>query len=129
MSVGVTYNFVGIHDRLEAMRNREKRHVLSEPLSQRRLDDSVRLIVDRTRRLVQNEQLALADDRTRKRENLTLANGEVAAATRDGAVERDAAFVGFVLQREEAGGTQRVVERRVVVLGERVQVLAECAAE
>lgn len=58
-----------------------------------------------------------------------MANGEVAAAAGDLAVERDAAFVVFALEGEEAGGAERVVEDGVVVLPEGVEILAEGTAQ
>lgn len=70
--------------------------------------------------LVENQQLALPHDCTREREDLALADRQVAAAARDLAVERQAALVCLILQREKAGGAEGVVEDRVVVLGEGV---------
>ena len=60
---------------------------------------------------------------------MALADGEVRATTGDFAVERDARLVGLALQAEETGGAERVVEYGVIVLAERIEVMAECAAE
>lgn len=83
----------------------------------------------RTRTFVENEQLAPPHDRPREREDLPLPDGQVRAAPRDLRVERDARHVALVLQVEEPGGAQGVVEDCVGVFGERVEVLAERAAE
>ena len=80
-------------------------------------------------RLIEDEELALAHDRTRQRENLALADRQVAAAARDLGVERDAALVHLALQREQACSAERVVQDSIVVLREGVEVLAERAAE
>ena len=111
------------------MRDREEGDILPELRSEGRLDDGVGLVVDRGRRLVKDEQLALAHDRASEREDLALADGEVRATTGDLAVERDARLVGLALQAEETGGAERVVEHRIVVLAEGIEVLAEGAAE
>jgi hypothetical protein len=114
------------------VRDREDGDVRRELAAERRLDHRVRLVVDRGRRLVEDEHLALAHERAREREDLALAHGQVPAAARDRAVEpeRRGAVRGLVrLQREQARGAQRVVERRVVALSERIQVLAQRAAE
>ena len=86
------------------MRHGEKGDILAEPLSQRRLDDSIRLVVDGGRRFIEDQQLALTDDRACQCEDLALADGEIAAAARDLAIECDATLVCLVLQREEASG-------------------------
>ena len=80
-------------------------------------------------RLIEDEELALAHDRTRQRENLALANRQVAASARDLGVERDAALVRLALQREQACGAEGVIQDGVVVLREGVEVLPERAAE
>ena len=81
------------------------------------------------RTFIENEELALAHDRTRQRENLALADRQVAAAARDLGVERDPSLVGLALQREQTRGTQRVVKNGIVVQRERIEVLTERAAE
>lgn len=83
----------------------------------------------RTRTFVENEQLAPPHDRAREREDLPLPDGQVRAAPRDLRVERDSRRVALGLQVEQPGGAQGVVEDRVGVLGERVEVLAERPAE
>lgn len=83
----------------------------------------------RTRTFVENEQLAPPHDRPRERENLPLPDGQVRAAPRDLRIERNARRVALVLQVEEPGGAQGVIEDGVEVFGERVQVLAERPAE
>ena len=80
-------------------------------------------------RLVEDEELALTYDRAGQREDLALADRQVAATARDLGVERDAALVVFALEGEEAGGAERVVEDGVVVLPEGVEILAEGTAE
>lgn len=130
----------------------QQRHVLVELCAEGRLDDAVRLIICHTtttcqyparatlanetealtdggRRLVEDQELAPPDDGAREREDLPLADGQVRTAARDLAVERDARVVALVLQVEEACGAERVVEHRVVVLREGVEVLAERSAE
>lgn len=83
----------------------------------------------RVRTFVENQQLALAHNRPREREDLALADGQVAASARDRRVERDPALVRLALEREQARGAQRVVEHDVVVEREGVEVLAEGATE
>lgn len=83
----------------------------------------------RTRTFVENEQLAPPHDRARERKDLPLPYGQVRATPRDLRVERYARRVALVLQVEEPGGAQGVVEDRVGVFGERVEVLAERVAE
>ena len=130
----MTYDLVGVHDCLQTVRDRQKRHVLAQLRPERLLDDRVRLVIcaliskklisslgrialtDRRRRLVQNKQLAPAHDRAREREDLALADGQVRAAARDLGVERDARVVRLVLQVEEPRGAERGVQDRVGVL-------------
>lgn len=83
----------------------------------------------RTRTFVENEQLAPPHDRAREREDLPLPDGQVCAAPRDLRVERYARRVALVLQVEEPGGAQGVIEDGVEVFGERVDVLAERPTE
>ena len=81
------------------------------------------------RTFVENQQLALAHNRPREREDLALADGQVAASTGDGRVERDPTLVRLALKRKQARGAQRVVEHDVVVEREGIEVLAERATE
>ena len=74
----------------------EQCHVAAQLISQRLLDDRIRLIVDRGRRLIKDEQLAAAHESTSKCENLPLTDGEVATSARDLRVKRDA-IVGVVV--------------------------------
>ena len=80
------------------------------------------------RTFVENKQLAVADHRTRERNDLALANRQVPAAARDLGVERDPVLVRELLEREEPRSAKRVVKRRVVVLPEQVEVVPERAA-
>jgi hypothetical protein len=110
------------------VRDDDDGHVARELTAERRLDDCVRLVVNRRRRLVEDEQLALPHERARKRDDLALPDRQVPAAARDRAVEpeRRARLLGGVrLQREEARGAERVVQRRVVVPAEWIEVLAQ----
>jgi hypothetical protein len=65
-----THDLVRVHDRLQAVRDRDHRHVPLELRPQRGLDDRIRLVVDRGRRLVENEQLALPHDGSRQGDDL-----------------------------------------------------------
>ena len=89
----------------------------------------VRRLTDGGRRLVQDEQLTPAHDRAREGEDLALADGQVRAASRDLAVECDSGLVILVLQAEQAGGTERVIQDCVIVLREGVEVLAQRATQ
>lgn len=40
-----THDLVGVHDRLQAVRNREQGHILAELGAEGRLDDRVRLVI------------------------------------------------------------------------------------
>ena len=81
------------------------------------------------RTFIENEELALAHDRSCQCKDLALADGEVTTTARDLGVERDASLVGLALQREQTRGTQRVVKNGIVVQRERIEVLTERAAE
>ena len=92
---------------------------------------------DRGRRLVEDEQFALAEHRARERDDLPLADGHVPAPARDLRVEpepeRGRALVRgrtrVWCEGEEAGGAEGRVQGRVGVRAERVEVLAERAGE
>ena len=84
---------------------------------------------DSRRRLVEDEQLALAHDGSRKRNDLPLSNGQVAASTGDLSVERDPIFVRELLKREEASGTECIVQRRVIILAEHIEIVSERSAK
>ena len=111
------------------MSDREERNVLPKLCSERCLDDGVGLVVDCRRRLVEDEQLAPAHDRPRKREDLALPYRQVRPAACDLAVKRDPRFIAFVLEVEETGRAKRVVQHRIVMLREGVEVLAERPAQ
>ena len=85
---------------------------------------------DRGRRLVEDEQFALAEHRARERDYLPLADGHVPAPTRDLRVEPEPERGRTWAWREgeEAGGAEGRVQGRVGVRAERVEVLAESAA-
>ena len=109
MESSVTYDLVRIHDRLQAMRDRQQCNILSKLGTKRLLDDRVRLIVwspsdpsqqlhlaskrltltNGRRRLVKDEQLAPAHNRTRECEDLALSHGQVRPTACDLAIERD----------------------------------------
>ena len=84
---------------------------------------------DSRRGLIEDEQLALADDGTGKGENLALTDRQVAAAARDGRVKCNTALVRLILEREQASSAQGIVQHHVVIEPERIEVLAEGAAE
>jgi hypothetical protein len=58
-----------------------------------------------------------------------LTSTKVTASGRDLAVEREPVLVRVRLERKQSGRAQRIVQLRVVVLPEHVQVLPECAAD
>jgi hypothetical protein len=124
-----TDDLVRVGDRLQSMGNRDDRHVGLQLGAKRRLDDCVRLVVDRRGSLVEHEQFALPHDRTRERDDLPLADGQIPAARRDHAVQREPVLVRLALEREEARGAERIVQLRVVVLPEHVEVLPERPTE
>lgn len=55
-------------------------------------------------------------------EDLSLPNTKIAPTTRNNAIQRELALFHLLLEGEEAGGTQRAVQTRVVVLLEGIQV-------
>lgn len=81
------------------------------------------------RTFIKNEQLALPDHSSRQRNNLSLADGQIAPTTSHGTIERDHTLVAFILYREETGGTEGGVQRRVVKLVEWIEVTTEGAAQ
>jgi hypothetical protein len=92
------------------------------------LNDSVRFVIDGGRGLVKNEQLALTHEGTSKGEDLTLANGEIAATACDGAVECQAGcclLSIMFLQCEKAGGAKRFVQDDIIMLPEWIQILSQ----
>jgi hypothetical protein len=56
---------------------------------------------------------------------LTLANGQVSAAARNGSLESDPSIIIFALDREQTGSMESVVERSVVALTEWIQISSE----
>ena len=79
--------------------------------------------------LVENEEFAPAHNCTRQSKYLALTDREVGTSARNLRVECDARFVILILQVEEAGGTQSVVQYSIVVFPEGIEVLTECSAE
>ena len=76
------------------------------------------------RTFVENKQLAATDHRTRERNDLSLADGEVASATGYLTVKGDAALIHVTLQVEQTSRAQRIVEDGIIMLFERIQILA-----
>lgn len=81
------------------------------------------------RTFIQNEQLALSDNCSRQGKDLALANRQVATTTRNGGIKSDTAFVALILQREQSRSTQSIVQNRIIILSEGVQVLPQGTAE
>jgi hypothetical protein len=111
------------------VRYTDHRHIPLQLRPKRRLDHRVRLVVDCGRRLVQDQQLALSHNRTSQCNDLPLPDGQVPAAGRNLAVERQPALVCLRLEREQAGRTQGVVQLDVIVLAEHVQVPPKCPGQ
>jgi hypothetical protein len=107
------------------VRHADHRHISLQLRPERRLDHRVRLVIDRGRRLVQDQQLTLSHDRSSQCNDLPLPDGQVPAAGRDLTVERQPALVCLRLECEQAGRAQGVIQLGVIVLAEHVQVLAE----
>jgi hypothetical protein len=80
---------------------------------------------DGRRGLVQDQQLALTQDRTGKGNNLSLADGQVASTRRDLTLEREPILVPLGLEREQARRAESGVKFGIVVLVEHVEVLPE----
>jgi hypothetical protein len=100
-------------------------HISLQLRPERRLDHRIRLVIDRGRRLVQDQQLTLSHDRSSQCNDLPLPDGQVPAAGRDLTVERQPALVCLRLECKQASRTQGVVQLDVVVIAEHVQVLPE----
>jgi hypothetical protein len=54
-----THNLVRVHNRLQAVRDSDDSHVALQLRTERRLDDRVRLVVDRGGGFIEDEALAL----------------------------------------------------------------------
>lgn len=78
---------------------------------------------------IENQQLAPPHDSPSESQDLPLPHRQVRTSSCDLCVERDARLVVLVLQIEQPGGAQGAVEDGVIVLRERVEVLAKGAAE
>ena len=86
------------------------------------------------RTFIEDEQLALPNDRTRQCHDLSLADREIGPGGGDARVEREPALVaggrlGLGLELGETRGSKGAVEGRVVDLIEWVEVLANRAVE
>ena len=75
-------------------------------------------------RLIQDQQLALADDRAGEGDDLPLSYRQVPTTTSNLGVQGEPALISEALEREQSGGAERIVQHGVVVLSEDVQVLA-----
>ena len=60
---------------------------------------------------------------------MALPDRQVRPSASNLAVKRDPRVVAFVLEVEETGGAKRLVQHRVVVLREGVEVLTKCTAQ
>ena len=98
-------------------------------LSKPKLTDRICPHTDRRRRFVKNEQLALPHDCAREGNDLALTNREITSTTRDSTVKRQTPLVSLSLQREETSRMKSLVQRRVVMLREWVEVLAQSTRE
>lgn len=91
---------------------------------------------------IEDEELALPQDRPCESQYLPLSYGEVAASGSYLRIKSNAACVCLAInhgrglgrrsglgKREQPGGAERVVHLRVVEFVERVEVLAECTAQ
>ena len=126
------------------MRDSDDSHVVSELVPQRLLDDSIRLVVcvapimlctqhswrsrvrtDSRGRFVEYEQLALAHDRPRKRNNRALSYREIIPATSNLCVQRYPVLLREALEREQSSGLQGVVQSSIVEFFEHVEVLTQ----
>ena len=70
------HDAVAIDDRIQPVSNRQHRTVL-EAHTHQALDQLIRLVVDTRRRLVQHQDLGLAEQRATDADELSLARGEV----------------------------------------------------
>jgi hypothetical protein len=95
---GGTHDLIRVHDGLQTMGNRDDSHIVFELRAQRRLNDSIGIVVykvqvsttlsrmvngiltDSGSRLVENKDFGLADDGPRKTNNLALADRNIAAS-------------------------------------------------
>lgn len=72
--------------------------------------------------LIKDEELRSSEYCTSKRNNLSLSNGQVGAPAGDSTVGSDSPFVILALQGEKPRRTKSLIELRVVVRGEDVEV-------
>lgn len=84
------------------MSDSDDRHTALQLRPQRRLDNRVRLVVNRRRRFVEHEQLALADDRSGERDDLTLPDRQISTTGSNLAIKRQAVLTRLGLEREQA---------------------------
>ena len=120
MESSVTYDLVRIHDRLQAVRDRQQRNIFSELGAKRLLDDRVRLVVlypdqqlhltskritltNGRRRFVEDKEFASAHDGPREREDLALPDRQVRSTPSDLAIQRDPRLIVLVLEIEKTG--------------------------
>jgi len=75
------------------MRDRDQRYVPSKLVSERCLYNRIRLVINSRRRFIEYKQFATAHYRTRERQDLPLADREVAPATCDLAIKRETAII------------------------------------
>ena len=119
-------DLVGVADRREPVRDRDRRAALGEPV-ERLLDGALGLRVEGARRLVEHEHGRVAQDRARDRDALLLAAGEAVAALAD---DRVVAVGQAGDQVVDARGAGRLLDLLVGRVGPgEAQVLADRRVE
>ena len=115
-----------VHDRLQTMCDRDD-SAIAENSGERVQDQRVSVVIQRRCRFVQNEHPATPNECTGEGDDLALAEGEVASRSADDGVNIDTLFFWEVLlEGEESGRAESIVERRVIFCVEWIEVLADC---
>jgi hypothetical protein len=128
MRIESTHHAIAVDDRRQSVCNDENAYVLPYLRPQALLNDLVRIQVNRGRRFIQDEQLASAHHRPRKRDDLSLSDGEIGPARSNRGIEMQA-FMTLRVEREQSSGTKGIVQCPIVVLAQDVEVPAERSGE
>src|SRR4051812_12416352 len=116
----------GVADRRETVRDDERRAAVQEP-PERTLDLSLGADVDRARRLVEDQDARVGEERARERDELALAEGEAEAALAELGVVAVLEEVDEIVGADRGGRSGDLVARRLGP-AER-DVVGNCARE
>jgi len=77
------------------------------------------------RTFIQDQKLAATDNSSGKCQDLALPNRKVSSPARNVGLQRDPSFIILTLDREQSRSPERIIQSRIVVLAERIQVPSE----